>query len=123
MTQHARKDLLKVDKQTFLKQVREIMFCSRCYRFLDEEFSQIVEYGKSSKQDGAVGHHSCNRAGIQESGIVGGLSQGDDQDPSIHPWGCLTTTRDGTDSITLLDCFSQSTSLKGIQKVITLYVC
>ncbi|KAJ1432853.1 hypothetical protein SESBI_06393 [Sesbania bispinosa] len=37
------------------------------------------------------------------------------QDPSVHPWGGLTTTRDG--SLTLMDCYLYSKSLKGLQIV------
>lgn len=105
-----------------MEQVRKKNFCSRCYGFLVEEFSRIVMYGKSSRQHGAVSHLSCNKPGIPESQIVGGLSQGDDRDPSNDPWGCLTTTRDGTQTLTLLDCYFQSSSIEGIQKVIILYV-
>ncbi|KAI7754886.1 hypothetical protein M8C21_026672 [Ambrosia artemisiifolia] len=39
----------------------------------------------------------------------------DVQDPSVHPWGGLTTTRDGT--LTLLDCYLCSKYLKGLQNV------
>ncbi|MFS7915486.1 hypothetical protein Hanom_Chr02g00165881 [Helianthus anomalus] len=39
----------------------------------------------------------------------------DIQDPFVHPWGGLTTTRDGT--LTLLDCYLYSKSLKGLQNV------
>nr|KYP38106.1 hypothetical protein KK1_040671 [Cajanus cajan] len=37
------------------------------------------------------------------------------QDPTVHPWGGLTTTREG--SLTLMDCYLYSKSLKGLQIV------
>ncbi|KAM0012515.1 hypothetical protein Hdeb2414_s0052g00753001 [Helianthus debilis subsp. tardiflorus] len=43
----------------------------------------------------------------------------DIQDPFVHPWGGLTTTRDGT--LTLLDCYLYSKSLKGLQNVCQSY--
>ncbi|KAL1814217.1 hypothetical protein ACET3Z_024282 [Daucus carota] len=42
LSQHARQELLRVDKQTFLDQVHKNMFCSRCHGFLVEKFSQIA---------------------------------------------------------------------------------
>ncbi|MFS7955770.1 hypothetical protein Hanom_Chr07g00646491 [Helianthus anomalus] len=39
----------------------------------------------------------------------------DIQDPSVHSWGGLTATRVGT--LTLLDCYLYSKSLKGLQNV------
>ncbi|KAK1367401.1 hypothetical protein POM88_042962 [Heracleum sosnowskyi] len=121
MSQEARQGLLRIDKQALFEKARNIMFCSRCHGFLLEEFSQIVMYGKSCQQEGDVGHLSCNRPGLIKKFQNGdGLSnaygcQCDDQDPLVHPWGCLTTTRDG--ALTLLDCYLFSTSLKGIQNV------
>lgn len=98
LTRKGRQEILEVDKQTFLEQARKSMVCSRCYGILVDEFSRIIVFGNSTQQDETV-----------------------DQDPSKHPWGCLTATRDGTQKLTLLDHYFSSTSLKGIQKVITLY--
>ncbi|XP_017258824.1 uncharacterized protein LOC108227935 isoform X1 [Daucus carota subsp. sativus] len=89
LSQHARQELLRVDRQTFLEQLRKNMFCSRCHGFLVQEFAQIAMY----RQYDNVGH----------------------QDPYVDPWGCLTTTSDGT--LTLLDRCLLSTYLEGIQKV------
>ncbi|WOH07210.1 hypothetical protein DCAR_0626639 [Daucus carota subsp. sativus] len=94
MSEQGRQELLRVDKQALFEKARNNMFCSRCHGFLLEEFSQIVMY-QNRKTDGSQGD--------------------DDQDPSIHPWGCLATTRDG--ALTLLDGYLFSTSLKGIQNV------
>ncbi|KAL8096663.1 hypothetical protein AgCh_037585 [Apium graveolens] len=77
--------------------------------------------GKSSQQRGDFGYFSRNRLGLIANFQNGdGLSnadscQDDDQDPSVHPWGCLTLTRDGV--LTLLDCYLLSSSVKGIQNV------
>ena len=100
MSEQGRQELLRVDKQALFEKARNNMFCSRCHGFLLEEFSQIVMY-QNRKTDGSQGD--------------------DDQDPSIHPWGCLATTRDG--ALTLLDGYLFSTSLKGIQNVTSLYAC
>ncbi|KAK1367400.1 hypothetical protein POM88_042961 [Heracleum sosnowskyi] len=94
LPRQGRQDVFKVDKKTFLKQAHENMVCSECRGYLVEEFSQMIMYRRSSQQDGAV-----------------------DQDPCIDPWGCLTITGDGTQSLTLLDRYFLSTSLKEIQQV------
>ncbi|KAE8713155.1 putative protein kinase [Hibiscus syriacus] len=77
-------------------------------------------YGKSLQLEGVAGNLHHNRSGVPKNGIDGGLSvtngtQDEIQDPSVHPWGGLTTTRDG--SLTLLDCYLCPKSLKGLQKV------
>jgi len=74
------------------------------------------------QQEGAGGHLPCNRQGASKNQNGGGLSiangcQDEIQDPSVHPWGGLTTTRDG--SLTLMDCYLYSKTLKGLQNVIS----
>ncbi|XP_022746905.1 uncharacterized protein LOC111296731 isoform X2 [Durio zibethinus] len=116
----ARQELLRIDKQTLFEQARKNMYCSRCNGLLLEGFLQIVLYGKSLQQEGVAGNLHYNRSGVSKNQIDGGLSmtngsQDEIQDPSLHPWGGLTTTRDG--SLTLLDCFLCSKLLKGLQNV------
>ncbi|OMO68900.1 hypothetical protein COLO4_29357 [Corchorus olitorius] len=116
----ARQDLLRIDKQTLFEQARKNMYCSRCNGLLLEGFLQIVMYGKSLLQDGVAVNLRYNRSGVSKNQINGRLSmtngsQDEIQDPSVHPWGGLTTTRDG--SLTLLDCYLCSKSLKGLQNV------
>lgn len=118
----ARQELLRIDKQTLFEQARKNMYCSRCNGLLLEGFLQIVMYGKSLQQEGAGGHLPCNRQGASKNQNSGGLSiangcQDEIQDPSVHPWGGLTTTRDG--SLTLMDCYLYSKTLKGLQNVIS----
>jgi len=96
------------------------MYCSRCNGLLLEGFMQIVMYGKSLQQDGTGGQQPCSRLGISKDQINSGpsstsLCQDETQDPSVHPWGGLTTTRDA--ALTLLDCYLYSKSLKGLQNV------
>lgn len=96
------------------------MYCSRCNGLLLEGFLQIVMYGKSFQQEGAVGHLIDNSAASLKTQDEGGLSvtnrcQEEIQDPSVHPWGGLTTTRDG--SLTILGGYLFSKSLKGLQIV------
>ncbi|KAK3227169.1 hypothetical protein Dsin_007031 [Dipteronia sinensis] len=116
----ARQELLRIDKQALFEQARKNMYCSRCNGLLLEGFLQIVMYGKSLQQDGAVAHLSGNAPVASKNQSDGGstMTNGfldDIQDPSVHPWGGLTTTRDG--SLTLLDCYLYSKSLKGFQNV------
>ncbi|KAK6232309.1 hypothetical protein QQP08_017618 [Theobroma cacao] len=116
----ARQELLRIDKQTLFEQARKNMYCSRCNGLLLEGFSQIVMYGKSLLQEGIAANLHYNRSGVSKNQSDGGLSmtngsQDEIQDPSVHPWGGLTTTRDG--SLTLLDCYLCSKSLKGLQNV------
>ncbi|XVE75747.1 hypothetical protein DITRI_Ditri12bG0117700 [Diplodiscus trichospermus] len=116
----ARKELLRIDKQTLFEQARKNMYCSRCNGLLLEGFWQIVMYGKSVQQEGVVGNLHYNKSGVSKNQIGSGLSvtngsQDEIQDPAVHPWGGLTTTRDG--SLTLLDCYLCSKSLKRLQNV------
>ncbi|XVE96137.1 hypothetical protein REPUB_Repub02eG0195600 [Reevesia pubescens] len=116
----ARQELLRIDKQTLFEQARKNMYCSRCNGLLLEGFLQIVMYGKSLQQEGVAGNLHYNRSGVSKNQSDGGLSvtngsQDEIQDPSVHPWGGLTTTCDG--SLTLLDCYLCSKSLKSVQNV------
>uniref|UniRef100_A0A2P2J5B8 Uncharacterized protein n=1 Tax=Rhizophora mucronata TaxID=61149 RepID=A0A2P2J5B8_RHIMU len=118
LSPRGRQELLRIEKQTLFEQARKNMYCSRCNGLLLEGFLQIVKYGKSFQQGG--GHLPCSRLEDLKDQSNGDLSltngcEEDVQDPSVHPWGGLTTTRDG--SLTLLDCYVYSRSLKGIQKV------
>ncbi|XP_052176517.1 uncharacterized protein LOC127790840 isoform X2 [Diospyros lotus] len=98
------------------EQARKNMYCSRCNGLLLEGFFQIVMYGKSLQQDGASQLLHCNKQGPVKLQNGGNLGITDDvQDPSVHPWGGLITTRDG--ALTLLDCYLCSRSLKGLQIV------
>ncbi|XP_030525746.1 uncharacterized protein LOC115737657 isoform X2 [Rhodamnia argentea] len=120
LSPQARQKLLRIDKQTLFEQARKNMYCSRCNGLLLEGFLQIVMYGKSFQQEGAVGHLIDNSAASLKTQDEGGLSvtnrcQEEIQDPSVHPWGGLTTTRDG--SLTILDGYLFSKSLKGLQIV------
>lgn len=120
LSQQARQDLLRIDKQTLFEQARKNMYCSRCNGLLLEGFMQIVLYGKSLQHEGAGGQLPCSRLGISKDQMNGGMCttpicQHETQDPSVHPWGGLITTRDG--ALTLLDCFLYSKSLKGLQNV------
>ncbi|KAI3683646.1 hypothetical protein L1987_84157 [Smallanthus sonchifolius] len=117
---HARQELLRIDKQALFEQTRKNMCCSRCNGLLLEGFMQIVMYGKSLQQDGTFGQGSGNRFLTSKSQTVENvcLTTGcndDVRDPSVHPWGGLTTTIDGT--LTLLDCYILSKQLKGLQNV------
>ncbi|KAK4272609.1 hypothetical protein QN277_021139 [Acacia crassicarpa] len=122
LSPRARQELLRIDKQTLFEQARKNMYCSRCNGLLLEGFLQIVMYGKSLQQDGAGTHFNCKRPGGLGSQNIGnggssmmnGFSD-EIQDPSVHPWGGLTTTRDN--SLTLMDCYLYSKSLKGLQIV------
>ncbi|XP_027915180.1 uncharacterized protein LOC114174541 [Vigna unguiculata] len=116
----ARQKLLRIDKQSLFEQARKNMYCSRCNGLLLEGFLQIATHGKSLQQEGVDGHFPCNRSGglrkLNNEGlsIINGC-QDEIQDPSIHPWGGLTTARDG--SLTLMSCYLYSKSLKGLQIV------
>ncbi|XP_058208579.1 uncharacterized protein LOC131321703 [Rhododendron vialii] len=121
LSAQARHELLRIDKQTLFEQARKNTYCSRCNGLLLEGFLQIVMHGKSLQQEGAVGSLLCNGQGALKNqdgdGDLGMTTacQEEVQDPSVHPWGGLTTTRDGT--LTLLDCYLHSKSLKGLQIV------
>ena len=111
---------MRIDKQTLFEHARKIMYCSRCNGLLLEGFLQIVTYGKSLQQEGAGVHIPCSRPESLKNQNNGGSSicnvvQDEMQDPTVHPWGGLTTTREG--SLTLMDCYLYSKSLKGLQIV------
>ena len=117
-----RQEVLRVDKQSLFEQARKNMYCSRCNGLLLEGFLQIVMYGKSLQQEGSGGHLPCNSKTQNDGGLS--LTNGchdEIQDPSVHPWGGLTTTRDG--SLTLLDCYLYSKYPKGLQNVISDQIC
>ncbi|XP_060177531.1 uncharacterized protein LOC132607537 [Lycium barbarum] len=120
LSPQARQDLLRIDKQTLFEQARKNMYCSRCNGLLLEGYHQIVIYGKSLQHEDAVVHRPCGRIGTLKDQCDGELrattgSEYDVQDPSVHPWGGLTTTRNGM--LTLLDCYLYAKSLKGLQNV------
>lgn len=116
----ARRDLLRIDKQTLFEQVRKNLYCSRCHGLLVEGFSQIILYGKSL-QAGMVG--TKNVAGptgrhMTENGHSAAVAAGfsdDSRDPSVHPWGGLAATRDSM--LTVLDCFLDGMPLEVLQNV------
>ncbi|KAL6642584.1 hypothetical protein ACP70R_020765 [Stipagrostis hirtigluma subsp. patula] len=103
LSPHARHELLRLDKQTLIEHARKNLYCSRCNGLLLESFTQIVMYGKSQHQEG-----SCEQK-TQE------VEAEEVQDPSVHPWGGLSTTKDGI--LTLLDCFINAKSLHILQNV------
>ncbi|XP_057496411.1 uncharacterized protein LOC130781280 isoform X1 [Actinidia eriantha] len=117
LSAQARQKLLRIDKQALFEQARKNMYCSRCNGLLLEAFLQIVMYGKSLQQEGAGGYLPCSWKGASKNENDGdlGMCQDELQDPSVHPWGGLTTTRDGP--LTLLDCYLSSKSLKKLQIV------
>ncbi|KAL8142883.1 hypothetical protein V2J09_015915 [Rumex salicifolius] len=120
LSSQARQKLLRIDKQTLFEQARKNMYCSRCNGLLLEGFMQIVMYGKSLQQEVAGGQISCHKLSVSKdqrnSGSRDDLVSNDEvQDPSVHPWGGLTTTRDA--ALTLLNCYLYSKSLKGLQNV------
>lgn len=115
----ARRDLLRIDKHSLFEQVRKNLYCSRCNGLLLEAFSQIVTYSKSH-QGGSLynGKHAggCNKAHSDRRGCSSDFyTQDDERDPSVHPWGGLTASRDST--LTLLDCFLDGQPLEVIQNV------
>jgi hypothetical protein len=115
-----RQGLLKIDKQSLFEQARKNMYCSRCNGLLLEGFLQIVMYVKSLQQEGSGAQFPCNKLGGLKKQKNGGSSaikghQDEIQDPSVHPWGGLTITREG--SLTLMNCYFYSKSLKGLQIV------
>ncbi|KAG2553542.1 hypothetical protein PVAP13_9KG533000 [Panicum virgatum] len=107
----ARQELLKLDKQTLIEQARKNFYCSRCNGLLLESFTQIVIYGKSLQQE-------ASDIGLLRTSTESRITQGEQdgaQDPSVHPWGGLSTTKDGV--LTLLDCFIKAKSLRVLQNV------
>uniref|UniRef100_A0A7N1A360 Stress response protein NST1 n=1 Tax=Kalanchoe fedtschenkoi TaxID=63787 RepID=A0A7N1A360_KALFE len=120
LSAQARQELLKIDKQTILEQARKNMYCSRCNGLLLEGFMQIVMYGKSSQPDGTGGLLFGRRyTGLKnQTDVVSNSAAGchdGSQDPAAHPWGGLTTAKDGT--LTVLSTYIYSKSLKGLQNV------
>ncbi|KAL6906276.1 hypothetical protein ACP4OV_003877 [Aristida adscensionis] len=103
LSPRARHELLRLDKQSLIEHARKNLYCSRCNGLLLESFTQIVTYGKSQHQEG-----SCEPK-FQE------VEAEEVQDPSVHPWGGLSTTKDGI--LTLLDCFINAKSLHVLQNV------
>ncbi|WOK93206.1 hypothetical protein Cni_G01900 [Canna indica] len=110
----ARKELLRLDKQTLFEQARRNLYCSRCNGLLLEGFSQIMTYGKSLQLDSSGFQHS-DRMGNRHSQSQNRNDLDEVQDPSLHPWGGLSTTKHG--ALTVLDCFICSKSLKTLQNV------
>ncbi|KAJ4847231.1 hypothetical protein Tsubulata_035612 [Turnera subulata] len=113
LSPQARQKLLRIDKQTLFEQARKNMYCSRCNGLLLEGFLQIVMYGKSLQHEGGGAHdgEASKNGGVH---LINGCHD-EIQDPSVHPWGGLTTTREG--SLTLLNCYLYSKSLKTLQNV------
>lgn len=123
----ARRDLLRIDKQTLFEQVRKNLYCSRCHGLLVEGFNQIVFYGKTL-QAGMVGHTNgsgTNSRQVIQNGYNAGIADlsDDSRDPSVHPWGGLAATRDSM--LTVLDCFLDGMQLEVLQNVppTFLYFC
>lgn len=108
---------MRIDKQTVFEHARKNMYCSRCNGLLLEGYLQIVIYGKSLQQDATNGHNSGRTTYNQKCGnlCIDNECQDDVIDPSLHPWGGLTTSRDGT--LTLLEFYLHSNSLKSVQNV------
>ncbi|CAN1278074.1 hypothetical protein LINPERPRIM_LOCUS16528 [Linum perenne] len=115
----ARQKLLRIDKHSLFEQARKNMYCSRCNGLLLEGFMQIVIYGKSLQQDAGTNapSHRLGATRNQTDGVTNMITECQDemQDPGVHSWGGLTTTREG--SLTLLDCYLCSKSLSGLQNV------
>ncbi|KQJ96180.1 uncharacterized protein LOC100845501 [Brachypodium distachyon] len=103
LSPQGRHALLRIDKQTLIEHARKNLYCSRCNGLLLESFTQIVIYGKSLHQE------SSGEPRVLE------IEPHDVQDPSVHPWGGLSTTKDGI--LTLLDCFINAKSLHVLQNV------
>ncbi|KAI0524831.1 hypothetical protein KFK09_004219 [Dendrobium nobile] len=107
----ARRELLRIDKQTLCEQARKNLYCSRCHGLLLECYSQIVMYGKSLQQE-------INGGCFPQKTTAEVLADNESdhlQDPCVHPWGGLATTKDGM--LTLLDCFICASSPDVIHKV------
>ncbi|KAH7297297.1 hypothetical protein KP509_26G064500 [Ceratopteris richardii] len=102
-----------------LQRVRKNLYCSRCNGLLLEAFSQIVAYSKSHQGGCSCnGKHSgvCSKAHCDKRcSSIAFHPQDDVRDPSVHPWGGLTATRDST--LTLLDSFVDGQPLEVIQNV------
>ncbi|XP_047940820.1 uncharacterized protein LOC125188119 [Salvia hispanica] len=117
LSKQARQKLMRIDKQSLFEHARKNMYCPRCNGLLLEVSLQIVMYGKSLQQDATNGHYNGRTTNNQNCGnlCIDNECQDNMIDPSIHPWGGLTTAREGT--LTLLDCYLHSKSLKGLQNV------
>lgn len=117
-----RQELLKINRQTLLEHARKKPYCSRCNGLLLEGFYQILMYQKSAKPD-IPGDDYPGQAtdSLDESNLcVENGCQDAVYDPSVHPWGGLTIARD--ESLTLLDCYLCSKSLKEVQNVSHYYM-
>lgn len=106
-----RRELLRIDKQTLCEQARKNLYCSRCHGLLLECYSQIVMYGKSLQQE-FIGGCFPQKTTAE---VLADNEYDNLQDPSVHPWGGLATTKDGM--LTLLDCFTCASSPDVIHKV------
>jgi hypothetical protein len=105
MSPQARRDLLKLDKQTLTEHARNNSYCSRCYGLLLDCFARIAVYGKSLRQ-------GASNVAWATSSSDGGHGF------SVHraSWGGLSTTKDGI--LTLLDdCFVKANSMTELQNV------
>ncbi|KAL0925765.1 hypothetical protein M5K25_004135 [Dendrobium thyrsiflorum] len=107
----ARRELLRIDKQTLCEQARKNLYCSRCHGLLLECYSQIVMYGKSLQQEITGGCFPQKTT----AEVLADNESDHLQDPCVHPWGGLATTKDGM--LTLLDCFICESSPDVIHKV------
>ena len=115
-----RRDLLRIDKQSLFEHVRKNMYCSRCNGLLLEAFSQLVDYSKGGRGDSLWHHNKRIRGSMKGSCNTGDAkatsdTEDDIRDPSVHPWGGLTVTRDNT--LTLIDCLLEGKSMEVIQNV------
>ncbi|TVU14759.1 hypothetical protein EJB05_38295 [Eragrostis curvula] len=108
---HARQELLKLDKSTLIEDARKNSYCSRCNGLLLDCFSQIALYGKSLQQEASDIDLSRQTAESR----VKQVEQDEAQNPSVHPWGGLSTTKD--DILTLVNCFIKAKSLDVLQNV------
>ncbi|XP_010517692.1 PREDICTED: uncharacterized protein LOC104793109 isoform X1 [Camelina sativa] len=104
----AREELLRIDKQVLFEQARKNMCCSRCHRLLKEGFSQIVASGRAAQRKVLKDQTDGKSAASKRYTVAY-------QNPAIHRWGGLSTTREG--SLTLQDCFLYAKSFKGLQTV------
>lgn len=120
LSTQARKDLLKVDKQSIFEQARKNMYCSGCYGLLFGCYMQIVMHGKSLEPDEAneILYGKRRRGKNNKNDCVSNYASGyndDINDPVTHPWGGLTPAKDG--SLTVLSSYIDSKSLDELQNV------
>ncbi|WOK93191.1 hypothetical protein Cni_G01885 [Canna indica] len=79
------------------------------YRFLaDYDLCKVIAVGSS-------GFHHSDRTGNRHSQSQNRNDLDEVQDPTLHPWGVLSTTKHG--ALTVLDCFICSKPLKTLQNV------